>query len=221
MIVRMLALLVAAFALLPARADSTATPTPRFDLERPEIKAFLDEVAQRNDISRPKLAKLLRTAQPQPKIVELISKPAERVTPWWEYRDRFITDERITMGVEFWRQHRESLERIAAERGVAPEYLVAIIGVETKFGRIMGRYRVLDALDALMHAGGPHPQGTGGGRRRCRDRDGRTPPVLAALPSYVASQAGRPEHPRGWRCGPEAGRCLTCPRSGVIIVGNA
>ncbi|MEJ0036630.1 MAG: lytic murein transglycosylase B [Gammaproteobacteria bacterium] len=139
-----------AVALLPARADSTANAAPnRFDLKRPEIKAFVDEVAERNSISRAQLLKVLRAAQPQPKIVELISKPAEKVTPWWEYRARFLTEERITQGAQFWEQNRESLERITAEHGVAPEYIVAIIGVETKYGRIMGRYRVLDALATL------------------------------------------------------------------------
>ena len=147
---RTLVMLVAVVMLLPARADSTATPAaPRFDLKRPEIKAFLDDVAQRNDIRRSQLVKLLRAAQPQPKIIELISKPAERVTPWWEYRGRFLTEERISQGVQFWQENRAALERISAERGVAPEYIVAIIGVETKYGRIMGRYRVLDALATL------------------------------------------------------------------------
>ena len=150
MILRILTALVVAVALLPARADSTVAPSsPRFDLERPEIKAFLDDVAQRNSLSRAQLSRLIATAEPQPRIVELISKPAERVTPWWEYRERFLTEDRIALGVQFWQEHRESLERIASERGVAPEYIVAIIGVETKYGRIMGRYRVLDALATL------------------------------------------------------------------------
>jgi membrane-bound lytic murein transglycosylase B len=143
---KLLATAVAAFALLPARAESNA---PHFDLKRPEIKAFIDDVAARNDISAVQLRKVLRSAEPQPKIVELISKPAEKVTPWWEYRARFLTEDRIEQGVEFWQQNRAGLERIAAERGVAPEYIVAIIGVETKYGRIMGRYRVLDALTTL------------------------------------------------------------------------
>jgi membrane-bound lytic murein transglycosylase B len=136
-----------AVALIPARADSNAPK--HFDLQRPEIKAFIDDVAGRHDISAVQLRKVLRAAEPQPKIVELISKPAERVTPWWEYRDRFLTEERISLGVQFWEENREGLERIAAEHGVAPEYIVAIIGVETKYGRIMGRYRVLDALATL------------------------------------------------------------------------
>jgi membrane-bound lytic murein transglycosylase B len=147
---RTLAVLAVAVALLPAQAGSTVAPAaPRFDLERPEIKAFLDDVSVRNDMSREQLAKLLGTAEPQPKIIELISKPAERVIPWWEYRDRFLTEDRIAQGVQFWQENREALERISSERGVAPEYIVAIIGVETKYGRIMGRYRVLDALATL------------------------------------------------------------------------
>jgi membrane-bound lytic murein transglycosylase B len=138
-----------AVALGPARADSTVASPPQFDLERPEIKAFIDDVARRHELSREKISELLSEAKPQPRIVELISKPPERVIQWWEYRERFLTEDRIAQGVDFWIEHRESLERIAQEHGVAPEYLVAIIGVETKYGRIMGGFRVLDALATL------------------------------------------------------------------------
>jgi membrane-bound lytic murein transglycosylase B len=147
---RFLLVLAVAVALVPARADSTIAPPPvRFDVRRPEIKTFIDEVAQRNSLSRAKLTKLLASAEPQPKIIEIMTRPAERVLAWWEYRALFVNEERIALGVQFWLDHREALERIAAERGVAPEYIVAIIGVETKYGRIMGRYRVLDALATL------------------------------------------------------------------------
>jgi membrane-bound lytic murein transglycosylase B len=71
------------------------------------------------------------------------------VTPWWEYHDRFLTEERISEGAQFYVEHRESLERIASARGIPPEYLVAIMGVETKYGRVTGHYRVLDALMTL------------------------------------------------------------------------
>jgi membrane-bound lytic murein transglycosylase B len=141
--------LAVAVALVPARADSTIAPPARFDVQRPEIKTFIDDVAKRHSLNRAKLRKLLASAQPQPKIIELMTRPAERVVPWWEYRAMFLTEERISLGVQFWQDHREDLERIAAAHGVAPEYIVAIIGVETKFGRIMGRYRVLDALTTL------------------------------------------------------------------------
>ncbi len=143
-------MLAVAVALVPARADSKITPTPvRFDLKRPEIKTFIDDVAQRNSLNRAQLRKLIASAEPQPKIIEIMNRPAERVLEWWEYRALFVNEERVALGVQFWLDHREELERIASERGVGPEYLVAIIGVETKFGRIMGRYRVLDALTTL------------------------------------------------------------------------
>jgi membrane-bound lytic murein transglycosylase B len=144
-----LALASLLMALLPASADPALMKTAGFDLSRPEIRAFVDDVASRDRINRTKLYKILAKAEPQPKILELMSKPAERVSPWWEYRERFLTEKRINEGVQFWRDHREMLDRISAEHGVPAEYLVAIIGVETFYGRITGRFRVLDALATL------------------------------------------------------------------------
>jgi membrane-bound lytic murein transglycosylase B len=136
-------------ALTPAMSQPTIAPPGGFDLTRADIEQFVLDVAKRNSIDRSELDGLLTNAVPQPKIIELISKPAEKVAPWWQYRERFITEERIARGVQFWLDNREPLERIAAARGVPPEYIVAIIGVETFYGRITGRYRVLDALATL------------------------------------------------------------------------
>jgi membrane-bound lytic murein transglycosylase B len=122
---------------------------PHFDLKRPEIVAFVNDVVARNQLKKRQVIALLRKAEPQPKIIEAMTRPAEKVTPWWEYHDRFLTEERISQGAQFYADHRESLERIASARGVPPEYLVAIMGVETKYGRVIGHYRVLDALMTL------------------------------------------------------------------------
>ena len=81
-----------------------------------------------------------------------MSRPAERVVPWFEYRNIFLTEERIAAGVRFWTEHAETLEQIAERYGVAPEMIVAIVGIETYFGTRMGRYRVLDALATLAFA---------------------------------------------------------------------
>ena len=78
-----------------------------------------------------------------------MNRPAERVLQWWQYRQIFLTDKRIAAGVEFWQEHRDSLERVSAEQGVPPQYIVAILGAETYYGRITGSYRVLDALATL------------------------------------------------------------------------
>lgn len=147
---QLFAMLIAVGALGPASANPTAARATGFDLTRGDIRAFIEEVAGRNAaLDREAVSAVLAKAEPQPKIIELMTRPAERVSPWWEYRQRFLTEERISKGVEFWQQHRAVLERIAAEHGVPPEYLVAIIGVETFYGRITGRFRVLDALATL------------------------------------------------------------------------
>jgi membrane-bound lytic murein transglycosylase B len=148
-LIRRVSLLIALVALTPVSAAPTVPKPGRFDLSRAEIDSFIDDVARRNALGRDSLRELLAKAVPQPKIIELISKPAEKVAPWWQYRERFLTEERISRGVRFWQENREPLERIARERGVPPEYIVAIIGVETSYGRITGRYRVLDALATL------------------------------------------------------------------------
>ena len=140
-------MLLAALACAPALAQPVTAAA--FDLKRPEIASFVDEVASRDGLSRKEVRAWLKAAQPQPKIIELMNKPIEKVSPWWEYREHFVTPERIDEGVSFWNEHRESLERASAEYQVPGEYIVAILGVETKYGRVLGRYRVLDSLTTL------------------------------------------------------------------------
>jgi len=133
----------------PVSAQPALVQTAGFDLTRSDIVGFVNEVVERDSLDRRKVLALLAKAQPQPKILEIMTRPAEHVTPWWEYHARFLTEERIAQGTQFYRDHRDSLERIATERGMPPEYLVAIIGVETFYGRMTGHYRVLDSLTTL------------------------------------------------------------------------
>jgi membrane-bound lytic murein transglycosylase B len=127
-------------------AALAATP---FDVHRPEIAQWIDEVVSHDGWHRKAVVALLAQAQPQPKVLEIMTRPLERVAPWWEYRERFMTEERIEKGVRLWLYHAKELERISAEYHVPPEYVVAIIGVETFYGRTTCRYRVLDALATL------------------------------------------------------------------------
>jgi membrane-bound lytic murein transglycosylase B len=144
----LIAILAVVSALLPVSAQ-TALTTTGFDLDREEIRSFIDEVSRRNDIDKAALRKLIAKAEPQPKIIERMNKPAERVLAWWEYRARFITEKRIADGVKFWQEHKAILDRVSSERGVPAEYLVAIMGVETVYGNVTGRDRVIDALATL------------------------------------------------------------------------
>jgi membrane-bound lytic murein transglycosylase B len=134
---------------LAAQPSDSPAPAARFDLRRPEIVAFVEEVVKQDGLNRREVRHLLKEAQPQPKIIEIMNRPIEKVAPWWEYREHFVTAERISDGVQFWNEHREALERVCTEYQVAPEYLVAILGIETKYGRSTGRYRVLDVLTTL------------------------------------------------------------------------
>ncbi|HEY6824410.1 MAG TPA: lytic murein transglycosylase B [Steroidobacteraceae bacterium] len=143
--------LLALLACLPALAQPASPPAlaTSFDLQRPEISAFIDEVAQRDGLKRKDVRRLLKKARPQPKIIDIMNRPIEKVAPWWEYRDHFVNAERVSDGAEFWADHRAVLERVTATYQVPPEYLVAILGVETRYGRTTGHYRVLDALATL------------------------------------------------------------------------
>ena len=115
--------------------------------ERPEERAFIDEMVARHGF----LEGELRGAFAQAQRVEpaLQSILPEKQPTWAEFRERFLNDKRIAAGLDFWRGNRASLARAEREYGVAPQYVVAIIGVETYYGRHPGRYRVLDALTTL------------------------------------------------------------------------
>ncbi len=109
-------------------------------------------------MDRYSLVAVLRDAVPPKSFLESIALPAERTLVWWEYRQRFLTEARLSAGIALWKEQRQALDRIATERGVPPEYMLAITGVETFFGRIMGRQRVLDALSTLAFAYPPRSE---------------------------------------------------------------
>jgi peptidoglycan lytic transglycosylase B len=117
------------------------------DLKRAEVRAFIEETSRDLGFSRQQLESLLAQAETKQAILDAISRPAERVVPWWEYRERFLTEKRILQGTDFWIAHGEALRRIP-DANVAAS-VVGILGVETSFGRITGRYRVIDALSTL------------------------------------------------------------------------
>ena len=148
---RVLRQITVALALITAAAsgaDAPATTNGHFDLSRPEISRFLDELSAQG-LDRAAAAATLAQAEPQPRIIEAMSKPAEKTMAWWEYRAHFLSNERIEAGVRLWREHRELLDQVALRWHVEPQYVLAIVGVETYFGRTMGHYRVLDALATL------------------------------------------------------------------------
>ena len=141
------------FALLAAFLFSNtpviAADTSAVDLQQANVAAFIDEMVEDHDFDRAALRAVLGKAQIKQTIIKKISTPAERTLTWAEYRKIFITRERISAGATFWRENKEMLERIELETGVPVEMIVGIIGVETYFGRITGKDRVIDALATL------------------------------------------------------------------------
>jgi membrane-bound lytic murein transglycosylase B len=119
------------------------------DVENPDVRTFIDSMVSEHSYDRDTLEDVLQQATIQETILEAIERPAERTKEWHEYRDIFLTDERVQAGAAFWREHSDELQRISEQTGVTVEILVGIIGVETYFGRITGKYRVLDALATL------------------------------------------------------------------------
>ena len=123
-------------------------PTLAFAQTHPGQSALVREVARDTGKSPTALNVLLDQAQRKQSILDAMGRPAE-AKPWSGYRPIFLTDKRIDDGIAFYREHRALVERIGRQYGVEPQYIVAIVGVETFYGRITGKYKVLDALVTL------------------------------------------------------------------------
>jgi membrane-bound lytic murein transglycosylase B len=130
-------------------ALAAGAPALALDAARPDVHDFIEQMHAQYGVEEEWTRGLLEQAVHQTSIVDAISRPAEKTKPWHEYRALFLTEERIAAGAEFWRAHAAELEEISDRYGVEPEVLVGILGVETYYGRITGRYRVLDALATL------------------------------------------------------------------------
>lgn len=115
----------------------------------PGAEAFIKTMVEKHNFDRDWVLAILKQAEPKQSILDAMSRPAESVMTWGRYRNIFIQDSRITQGVQFWKEHREELARAEKVSGVPASMIVGIIGVETRFGRNMGSYRVVDALATL------------------------------------------------------------------------
>ncbi|HEX6549536.1 MAG TPA: lytic murein transglycosylase B [Gammaproteobacteria bacterium] len=115
---------------------------------RAEVKAFIDLVSKQDHLDPVWLAKVLDEAQHRDDIIAAITRPYES-KPWYQYRAIFLTDARIAGGVQFWDAHAATLARAERAYHVPASMIVAIIGIESNYGRQRGGYRVLDALATL------------------------------------------------------------------------
>ena len=117
--------------------------------QNPEAIAFMEQLSAEQGFEQRDLQQWFTSAEKKQPILDAISRPAEKVLTWGEYRNIFLTHSRIEKGVEFWRHNREVLAEVEQKYGVPAEIIVAIIGVETLYGKHKGSYRVIDALSTL------------------------------------------------------------------------
>lgn len=122
-------------------------PTPY--AERADVAAYIETLSREHGFSQQALQDLFADAHLRQDIIDRISRPAEKTWTWGRYRSHLVDADRVERGVDFWSNNATTLNRAAAEYGVAPEYIVAILGIETRYGQITGNFSVLDALATL------------------------------------------------------------------------
>ena len=114
----------------------------------PGIPQFIDEMVEKYQFNRDALTLTFQRAEYRPDVIAAITAPAT-IKPWLEYRASFINPVRINGGLEFWKQYATTLRRAEQQYGVPQEIIIAVIGVETLYGRRAGKFRTLDALTTL------------------------------------------------------------------------
>ena len=121
---------------------------PVFAATLPGIPEFIDEMVEKHHFRREELVRLFDLANEKPQIIEAISRPIA-AKPWPEYRASFVNRYRIEQGLLFWKKYRKTLARAERRYGVPQEIIVALIGVETLYGKQTGNFRTIDALTTL------------------------------------------------------------------------
>lgn len=140
-----------AFAPVPAIAASpraTAAATPAYG-KRADVRAFAAEVAKETGLPRRDVERWFAAARFQPKIVALMDRPLLEPPKWFEYARSLTSPERAEAGARFWRENETALAEAQERFGVPAEIVVAILGIETNYGRLTGSHRVIDALATL------------------------------------------------------------------------
>lgn len=117
--------------------------------EFPLLGEFIQDMRTRHGFAERDLRAWFAATEIKEEIIAAITRPRESL-PWGQYKTGFVNPKLARAGAAYWRRHASTLTRAAHQYGVAPEIILAIVGVETQYGRNLGRYRVIDALTTLM-----------------------------------------------------------------------
>src|SRR5699024_601441 len=134
--------------LLAATAVCTATANDGTYAHHPSAQALVDRLQQRG-FDPARVRALLADAANKPAIIDAMRRPAESTLTWKQYRPIFLDNKRIVRGAAFIERYQSIFDDVERQYGVPAHVIAAIIGVETRYGRITGKYRVLDALATL------------------------------------------------------------------------
>ncbi|PWC21229.1 murein transglycosylase B [Brenneria roseae subsp. roseae] len=125
----------------------------------PTTSAFVDKMVREHGFDRQQLHDVLAQTKRLDWVIRLMDRQAPSAGvpsgpngAWLRYRNQFITPDNVRNGVAFWDQYQDALQRAWEVYGVPPEIIVGIIGVETRWGRVMGKTRIIDALATLAFA---------------------------------------------------------------------
>ncbi len=118
-------------------------------LNKVEVREYIDQISKQHYFGAAELRGLFDKISPQLSVLDKISQPAEKRLTWKSYRPIFLKQDRINKGLVFMREHAELLEKAEKEFGVPKEVITAIIGVETKYGRITGKHPVFASVATL------------------------------------------------------------------------
>jgi len=118
--------------------------------EHPKLQAIADQLIAEKHYTQSELNAVFAKATVQQSVLNAMKNPAEYKFTWGKYRKIFIQDDRIQRGVQFWQEYESELQRAEQTYGVPASIIVAIIGVESKFGQYKGKHKVLDSLVSLV-----------------------------------------------------------------------
>jgi membrane-bound lytic murein transglycosylase B len=131
--------------LVPIMASAQELPSFKQD---PAVQTFIEQMTQKHGLDTTQLQQWFAQAQLQPEVLNAIARPYEAL-PWHRYQRLFLTPQHIQEGATFWQRHHATLSRAQAQYGVPAEIIIAVLGVETRYGQHKGKYPVLDALATL------------------------------------------------------------------------
>ena len=117
--------------------------------EHPEAKDVIKTLVTEHGFDESYVIKILQTAKKQEQILKSMSSPAEFTWTWDRYKKLFLEEKRISNGKKFIKENSALFIKVEREFGVPKEIITSILGVETRYGKIKGSYRVLDSLVTL------------------------------------------------------------------------